>query len=82
MNETKTFSTKRLSTRQINPELDSIQDYLEWTQDIESNRYILSAKTNYAMDELLQYENQKNSSEDVLLFRIFLRSSGNFIVTV
>ena len=68
--------------RQINIELDSLQDYLKWMRDIESNPFIVSVHPTYSMEELLEYVNTKNSREDVLLFGIFLSSSGILIGTI
>jgi RimJ/RimL family protein N-acetyltransferase len=82
MNENSAISTERLIMRQINLELDSMQDYLKWMRDTKSNPFIVSARPTYSMDELLEYVNQKNSHEDVLLFGIFLRSSGILIGTI
>ena len=82
MNGNNAFSTERLIMRQINLQLDSMQDYLKWMRDIKSNPFIVSALPTYSMDELLEYVNQKNSREDVLLFGIFLSSSEILIGTI
>ena len=82
MNDSNAFFTERLTMRQINIELDSLQDYLKWMRDIESNPFIVSVHPTYSMEELLEYVNTKNSREDVLLFGIFLSSSGILIGTI
>ena len=57
-------------------------EYLSWLQDIESNPFISSARSNYSLVELQEYVKSKNSKKDVVFLGIFHRKNQMLIGTI
>lgn len=73
---------KKIFLRELNPDLDELEDYLSWLRDVESNRFIESARKDYVMEDLVAYINDKNNSPTAILFGIFNRQTSTLIGTV
>ena len=62
---------ERLYLRKLNPNFDELDNYIGWLRDINSNRFIKSARHDYSKEDLVAYINDKNNSPTAMLFGIF-----------
>ena len=53
---------------------DNLNSYLGWMKDIENNKYILSARSNYSMEELTSFVESNNRCSDQILLGIFTKN--------
>jgi RimJ/RimL family protein N-acetyltransferase len=56
--------------------------YLNWLRDVENNKYISSASSNYSKEELIHYINEKNTDTSTIFMGIFAKDTGTFIGTI
>jgi RimJ/RimL family protein N-acetyltransferase len=71
--------TPKYVLRSIDSNQDDLSGYLSWMQDVESNPFIQSVRTDYGLNELIQYIKEKNDSPNALLLGIFLAENGKHI---
>lgn len=74
-----TVMTPKYVLRSIDSNQDDLSDYLSWMQDVKSNPYIQSVRSNYSLTELIQYIEEKNDSPTAMLLGIFLAENGKHI---
>ena len=65
-----THSTNYL-LKSLDPTCDDLGNYLSWMRDTDQNNFIEGARKNFTFQELTNYINIKNESENALLFGIF-----------
>jgi RimJ/RimL family protein N-acetyltransferase len=70
--------TSRFYLRTLNLS-DDLEKYLSWMQDVGSNPFIMSARSDYTMNDLKIFINQVNSNPEITLFGIFDRKSNMHI---
>ena len=70
--------TPRFSLRTLDV-TDNLEIYLSWMKDVISNQYILSARLDYSMEELIDYINNVNSLSNTVLLGIFEKKSNRHI---
>jgi ribosomal-protein-alanine N-acetyltransferase len=73
---------ERLYLRELNPDFDKLDNYLGWLRDVNTNRFIESARQDYSKGELIKYINDKNVSATAILFGIFDCHTSALIGTV
>jgi len=56
--------------------LDDLDNYLFWISNSSNNRFIISSRINYTFNELLEYIDSYNESDEALLLGIFYKSSN------
>jgi RimJ/RimL family protein N-acetyltransferase len=56
--------------------LDNLNNYLFWMSNPSNNKFIISSKMNYTFSELLEFIENCNESNEVLLLGIFSKSSN------
>ena len=76
------IQSKNVFLRNINSTTDNLEEYLSWLRDTDTNKFIVSAKSDYSMGELVDYVNQKNLSDDTLFLGIFRVDSQRLIGTI
>jgi ribosomal-protein-alanine N-acetyltransferase len=74
--------TPRLLLREISVKEDDLDSYLNWLRDVESNSFIISARADYGLAELVEFIESTNLDVNALLFGIFLREDQKFIGTL
>lgn len=74
--------TPRLLLREISVKEDDLDTYLNWLRDVESNSFIMSARTDYGLAELVEFIQSTNLDVNALLFGIFLRKEEQLIGTL
>ena len=74
--------TPRLLLREISVKEDDLGSYLNWLRDVESNSFIISARADYGLAELVEFIESTNLDVNALLFGIFLREDQKFIGTL
>lgn len=74
--------TPRLLLREISVKEDDLGSYLNWLRDVESNSFIISAKADYRLAELVEFIESTNLDVNALLFGIFLREDQKLIGTL
>ena len=62
---------ERIYLRELNPNFDELDNYLAWLRDVNSNKFIESARSDYSKEDLVEFINDKNDSPTALLFGIF-----------
>jgi RimJ/RimL family protein N-acetyltransferase len=72
----------RLYLRELDPVLDNLDNYLGWLRDINTNRFIESARRDFTKEELVDYISDKNDSDTAMLFGIFDCVTSTLIGTV
>ena len=77
--ENKMIETDRYILRNIDPNNDDFQNYISWMRNTESNRFIVSARDNYSVEDLKKYVSEKNLADDALLIGIFDKQKLNHI---
>ncbi len=67
------FSVKTPSfdLRWLNPVVDNLSNYLNWMRDVDSNPYIHSVRSDYNLEDLVEFINRNNESRDSILMGIF-----------
>jgi RimJ/RimL family protein N-acetyltransferase len=73
---------ERIYLRELNLDFDELDNYLAWLRDINSNKFIESARNDYSKKDLVEYINDKNNSPTALLFGIFDCHTSSLIGTV
>ena len=66
--------TSRFSLRTLDSS-DNLEKYLSWVQDVSSNPFIMSARSDYTLDDLKTYVDQVNTNPEITFFGIFDRES-------
>jgi RimJ/RimL family protein N-acetyltransferase len=66
--------TARFSLRTLDLS-DNLEKYLSWMQDVSSNPFIMSARSDYTLEDLKIYVNQVNANPEITFFGIFERES-------
>ena len=56
--------------------LDNLDNYLFWMSNPSNNKFIISSRTNYTFNELLEFIDGCNKSDQALLLGIFLKTSN------
>jgi len=56
--------------------LDDLDNYLFWISNPSNNKFIISSWVNYTFNELLEYIESCNESDEALLLGIFSKSSN------
>jgi ribosomal-protein-alanine N-acetyltransferase len=52
---------------------ENLDSYLGWMKDVKNNKYILSARSNYTIEELISFIEENNRCSDQILLGIFTR---------
>jgi ribosomal-protein-alanine N-acetyltransferase len=65
--------------RSIDSNQDDLSGYLSWMQDVKSNPFIQSVRTDYGLNELIHYIEEKNDSLNAMLLGIFFAENGKHI---
>lgn len=65
--------------RSIDSSQDDLSGYLSWMQDVKSNPFIQSVRTDYELNELIQYIKEKNEASNAILLGIFFAENGKHI---
>lgn len=53
---------------------DTFDSYLSWMRDVENNKYILNARRDYSLEELVSFLDGNNRSPNEILLGIFTES--------
>ncbi len=65
--------------RSIDSSQDDLSGYLSWMQDVKSNPFIQSVRTDYGLNELIHYIKEKNDASNAMLLGIFFAENGKHI---
>lgn len=65
------IESERFILRNIDPTCDNLKSYLTWMRNPEENKFIISARHDYSLEELNDFIKLKNDSLDSLLLGIF-----------
>jgi ribosomal-protein-alanine N-acetyltransferase len=70
--------TPRFGLRSLEPN-DDLDIYLSWMKDVINNQYILSVRSDYSMEELINYVDTVNCLSNAVLLGIFEKKSNAHI---
>ena len=73
---------KKVFLRKIDPNTDNLDAYINWLRDTDTNRFIVDAKPDYSIEELVSYVNQKNFSHNTVFLGTFTVDTQRFIGTI
>jgi RimJ/RimL family protein N-acetyltransferase len=73
---------KKVFLRKIDPTTDNLDVYISWLRDTDTNKFIIAAKLDYSIEELVSYVNQKNFSPNTVFLGTFTVDTQRFIGTI
>jgi ribosomal-protein-alanine N-acetyltransferase len=68
--------------KSLDPQSDNLSNYLSWMKDTKNNRFIESANNQFTHQDLVSYVDNKNKSDNAILFGIFSKLDGFHIGNV
>lgn len=76
------IETENLLLKKLDEVNDDLSDYLTWLRDLENNRFIESARSDFEFADLLNYIREKNENPNAILLGIFLKPHLKLIGTI
>ena len=74
-----TIETERLHLRCLNPIRDDFSNYLKGMRDIDGSPFIITARNDFQLGEIIDFVTKINNDSNFLLLGIFLRNSQEHI---
>jgi RimJ/RimL family protein N-acetyltransferase len=68
--------------KSLDPQSDNLSNYLSWIKDTKNNRFIESVNNQFTHQDLVSYIDNKNESDNAILFGIFSKLDGFHIGNV